>query len=70
MAVPKRRKTRSKRNMRRNNTRVENISLSTDISTGEVHLRHHLTNEGYYKGKKIIQNKSKKEKIDKAENID
>jgi large subunit ribosomal protein L32 len=70
MAVPKKRTTRSKRNMRRSNTRVENISLSTDISTGEVHLRHHVTNEGYYKGKKIIQNKSKKEKIDKTESTD
>ena len=70
MAVPKRRKTRSKRNMRRNNAKVENISLSTDISTGEIHLRHHVTNEGYYKGKKIIANKSKKEKSDKIENSD
>ena len=61
MAVPKRRKTRSKRDMRRNNIKKENVSLSTDISTGEVHLRHHITEEGYYRGKKIIESKNKKD---------
>ena len=68
MAVPKRRKTRSKRNMRRNHKKYENISLSTDISTGEIHLRHHITNEGYYKGKKVINVKVKKEKNTKEDN--
>lgn len=55
MAVPKKRTTKSKRNMRRNNTRVESITLSTDISTGEVHPRHHITKDGYYKGQLILQ---------------
>lgn len=59
MAVPKKRTTRSKRDMRRKNEKKENISLSTDTSTGEIHLRHHLTKEGYYKGKLILKNKKK-----------
>jgi len=58
MAVPKKRTTRSKRDMRRKNMRSENISLSTDISTGEIHLRHHVTKEGYYKGKQVIKKKA------------
>ena len=57
MAVPKKRTTRSKRDMRRKNSKNENISLSTDLSTGEIHLRHHITKEGYYKGKQILKNK-------------
>ena len=68
MAVPKRRKTRSKRDMRRNHVNKENISLSTDISTGEVHLRHHITSEGYYRGKKILINKNKKDDKKNKEN--
>lgn len=70
MAVPKKRTTRSKRNMRRNNTRSENISLSTDISTGEIHLRHHITNEGYYKGEQILKNKNKKSEDKNNEDIE
>ncbi|MEY3891191.1 MAG: ribosomal subunit protein, partial [Pseudomonadota bacterium] len=27
-------------------------------TTGEVHLRHHVSPTGYYRGKKVIQNKS------------
>jgi len=62
MAVPKKRTTRSKRDMRRKNMKSENISLSTDISTGEMHLRHHITKEGYYKGKLILKNKKSNNK--------
>lgn len=67
MAVPKKRTTRSKRDMRRKNEKKENISLSTDTSTGEIHLRHHLTKEGYYKGKLILKNKKKADDKDKNE---
>ena len=62
MAVPKKRTTRSKRDMRRKNMKHENISLSTDIATGEIHLRHHITKEGYYKGKQILKNKKNSNK--------
>lgn len=60
MAVQKSRKTRSKRNMRRmQNTRsmqkkLASLPMSTDPVTGELHLRHHITATGYYKGKQII----------------
>ncbi|MGE8289802.1 MAG: 50S ribosomal protein L32, partial [Stenotrophomonas sp.] len=32
--------------------------LSTDPTTGEVHLRHHITADGFYRGKKVITTKS------------
>lgn len=60
MAVPKKRTTRSKRDKRRKNCKLENISLSTDLSTGEIHLRHHMTKEGYYRGIQILKSKVKK----------
>jgi len=61
MAVQKRRKTRSKRNKRRNsNSKFETPTLSVDKETGETHIRHFITESGYYKGKQVIKNKSKK----------
>jgi large subunit ribosomal protein L32 len=29
-------------------------ALSTDKTTGEVHRRHHITSDGFYKGKKVL----------------
>jgi large subunit ribosomal protein L32 len=33
--------------------------LSTDPTSGETHLRHHVTADGYYRGKKVIEPKGK-----------
>ena len=55
MAVQKSRKTRSRRNMRRSHDRLKKAALSIDSGSGETHLRHHVTNEGYYRGKPVIQ---------------
>lgn len=55
MAVQKSKKTRSKRGMRRSHDALStNTALSTDPVTGEQHLRHHVTPDGFYRGKKII----------------
>lgn len=54
MAVQKSRKTPSKRGMRRAHDGLSKPTLSTDPTTGEVHRRHHVTAEGYYRGKKVI----------------
>ncbi len=29
-------------------------ALSTDSTSGETHRRHHVTEDGYYRGKKVI----------------
>lgn len=55
MAVQKSRKSRSRRGMRRAHQRLESPALSTDPTTGEVHLRHHITPDGFYRGKQVIQ---------------
>ena len=55
MAVQKSRVTRSKRGMRRSHDSLENPALSVDAMTGETHLRHRLTPDGYYRGRQIIK---------------
>lgn len=54
MAVQKNRKTRSKRGMRRSHDALTGKTLSVDSTSGETHLRHHVTPDGYYKGRKVI----------------
>ncbi|HHH46858.1 MAG TPA: 50S ribosomal protein L32 [Thiotrichales bacterium] len=54
MAVQQNRKTPSKRGMRRSHDRLRNPALSIDPTTGETHLRHHITPDGYYRGRKVI----------------
>ncbi len=54
MAVQQNRKTRSKRGMRRSHDALTGATLSVDATSGETHRRHHVTTDGYYKGKKVI----------------
>jgi large subunit ribosomal protein L32 len=58
MAVQKSRKTRSKIGMRRSHDSLTAKQLSTDPTTGETHLRHHVTPDGFYRGRKVIDLKS------------
>ena len=54
MAVQKSRVPRSRRGMRRSHDALTKPTLSTDAATGETHRRHHISPEGYYKGRQII----------------
>ncbi|WP_199608792.1 50S ribosomal protein L32 [Flocculibacter collagenilyticus] len=54
MAVQKNRKTRSKRGMRRSHDAISGPTLSIDPTSGETHRRHHVTADGYYKGRKVL----------------
>jgi large subunit ribosomal protein L32 len=54
MAVQKSRKSRSKRGMRRSHDALSKPTLTTDSVTGEVHRRHHMSADGYYRGRAII----------------
>mgnify|MGYP003591758359 FL=1 len=58
MAVQKSRVTPSRRGQRRSHDALTAKQLATDPTTGETHLRHHVTADGYYRGKKVIQTKS------------
>ncbi len=54
MAVQKSRKSRSRRGMRRAHDYLTAPMLSIDETTGEAHLRHHMTPDGYYRGRQIL----------------
>lgn len=54
MAVQQNRKTRSKRGMHRSHDALTGPTLSVDKESGETHRRHHVTRDGYYRGRKVI----------------
>ena len=54
MAVQKSRKTRSRRGMRRSHDTLTSPTLSIDPVSGETHLRHNMTADGFYRGRQII----------------
>jgi large subunit ribosomal protein L32 len=55
MAVQKSRKTPSRRGMRRSHDALDGPTLSVDKATGETHRRHHVTADGYYRGRKVVE---------------
>ncbi len=56
MAVQQNKKSPSKRNMRRAHDFLTAPAIATEPTTGETHLRHHISPNGIYRGKKIIKN--------------
>ena len=57
MAVQQNRKTPSKRGMRRSHDALGKPTLSIEPTTGETHLRHHVSPDGYYRGRKVTAGK-------------
>jgi large subunit ribosomal protein L32 len=58
MAVQQDRKTRSRRGMRRSHDALTAKTLSVDSTSGEKHVRHHMTPDGFYRGRKVIESKN------------
>ncbi len=54
MAVQQNRKTRSKRDMRRSHDALTAPALSVEATTGETHRRHHVSADGFYRGRKVV----------------
>jgi len=54
MAVQKSRKTPSRRGMRRSHDSLKSAAISIEPETGETHLRHHVSADGYYRGRKVV----------------
>lgn len=61
MAVQKSKKSRAKRGTRRAHDALSGPTLSIDATTGETHRRHHITPDGYYKGRKVIEKNNDEE---------
>ncbi|MCX4189264.1 50S ribosomal protein L32 [Methylophaga sp. OBS3] len=58
MAVQKSKKSQSRRGMRRSHDALSATTLSVDSTSGELHRRHHVTADGFYRGRKVIADKS------------
>ena len=58
MAVQQNKKSPSKRGMHRAHDFLTAPSLAVESTTGEVHLRHHISPSGHYRGKKVAKSKS------------
>jgi large subunit ribosomal protein L32 len=58
MAVQQNKKSPSKRGMHRSHDFLGVAPLAVEPSTGEVHLRHHVSPNGYYRGKKVVKTKN------------
>lgn len=54
MAVQKTKKSRSRRDMRRSHDALSSSALSIEPSSGEIHLRHNISPNGYYRGRKVV----------------
>lgn len=58
MAVQKNKKSRSKRDTRRAHDQLSPLTLSVDKESGEKHIRHHISPNGFYRGAKRLANNS------------
>ena len=54
MAVQQNKKSPSRRGMRRSHDALKGSTLSIEPTTGETHRRHHISADGYYRGRKVI----------------
>lgn len=59
MAVQQDKKSRARRGHRRSHDALSAPALSIDPTSGETHLRHHVTADGYYRGRKVIDKSAK-----------
>jgi large subunit ribosomal protein L32 len=55
MAVQQNKKSRSRRDMRRSHDALSTPALSIEPTSGETHRRHHVSADGYYRGKKVVE---------------
>ena len=57
MAVQQKRTSSSKRGKRRSHHAISPPALSVEPTTGETHLRHHVSPDGYFRGRKVVATK-------------
>lgn len=60
MAVPKRKTSKSARNMRRSHLALKKVSAVEDTTSGELKRPHHVSPDGYYKGRQVTTDKVKR----------
>ncbi len=57
MAVPKRKTSKSRRNMRRSHHALDNVNAVEDRTSGELKRPHHVSPDGYYNGRQVTTQK-------------
>lgn len=57
MPVQQNKKSRSRRDMRRSHDALAKPALSIEPTSGETHRRHHVSADGYYRGRKVIESR-------------
>ena len=58
MAVQQNNKSPSKRGMHRAHNALTVPGIAVEVNTGEVHLRHHISPNGFYRGRQVLKSKS------------
>ena len=58
MAVQQNKKSPSKRGMHRSHNALNVPGIAVESTTGEVHLRHHISPTGFYRGRKVLKTKN------------
>ena len=58
MAVQQNKKSPSKRGMHRSHNALVTPGIAIEPTTGEVHLRHHISPTGFYRGRKVLKTKA------------
>ena len=58
MAVQQNKKSPSKRGMHRSHNALNVPGIAVEPTTGETHLRHHISPNGFYRGRQVLKNKS------------
>jgi large subunit ribosomal protein L32 len=58
MAVQQNKKSPSKRGMHRSHKALNVPGIAVEPTTGETHLRHHISPNGFYRGRQVLKNKS------------
>lgn len=54
MAVPKKKTSKSRRNMRRSHHALDGVMVVENSTTGELMMPHNISVDGYYKGRLVI----------------
>jgi len=58
MAVQQNKKSPSKRGMHRSHNALNTPGTGVEPTTGEIHLRHHISPTGFYRGRKVLKTKA------------
>ena len=54
MAVQTSRRTPATRGTRRSNDKLKKPTVSVDPTSGETHLRHRVSPDGFYRGEQVV----------------